>query len=156
MGRFTSPHPLKVIMVEMFLRTMLGTAGYRLLELYVEHAVPINLIIFGYLGMIFLGRRSFRAMKDALKNEIEKISTKSPLSKPEDWFAKILKNPSINWENVSSSTKTPFFSPDNYWWFGLKNGKSMAKHFSPKRVASWYNPKPESKNPLDKISASTK
>jgi len=142
-------------MVEMFLRTMLGTAGYRLLELYVEHAVPINLIIFGYLGMIFLGRRSYRAMKDVLKNEIEKVSTKSPLSKPEAWFAKVLKNPSINWDYASSSTKIPFFSPDNYWWFGLKNEKSMAKHFSPKRVASWYNPKPDSKNPLDNISASS-
>jgi len=39
-------------MVEMFLRTMLGTAGYRLLELYVEHALPINIIIFAYLGSI--------------------------------------------------------------------------------------------------------
>jgi len=152
MGRYLSPHPLKVTMVELFLRTMLGTAGYRLMELYIEYAVPINILIFGYLGMIYLGRRSYRAMKDVLKNEIEKISTKSPLSKPEAWFAKILKNPSINWENVSSSTKLPFFSPDNYWWFGLNKEKSIAKHFSSKRVASWYNPKPESKNPLDKIS----
>jgi len=140
-------------MVEMFLRTMLGTAGYRLLELYVEHALPINIIIFAYLGSIYLGRRSYRAMKDALKNEIEKVSTKSPLSKPEAWFTKILKNPSINWEDVSSSTKIPFFSPDNYWWFGLKNEKSMTKHFSPKRIASWYTPTSEPKKSLDDKSA---
>ncbi len=125
-------------MVELFLRTMLGTAGYKLLELYVEHALPINIIIFGYLGLIYLGRRSYQSMKKALQEQLEKAINKSPFSKPETWFAKILQNPPIDWEKVSASTKIPFFSPDNYYWFGFKNEKSMIKHFSPKRIASWY------------------
>lgn len=142
----------QVIMVEAFLRTMLGTAGYRLLELYVEHALPINAIILAYLGMIFLGRKSFWAMKKALKTEIEQVTNKSPNARPEAWFAKVLESASIDWEKIGATTKIPFFSPDNYWWFGLKNEKSIRKHCSPRRVASWYSRKDE---PNDQNSSKT-
>lgn len=136
-------------MIEVFLRTMLGTAGYRLMELYTEHALPINIVIFAYIGLIYLGRRSYQAMKKAIQEQIENISAKSPISKPETWFAKILKNNPIDWEKVSISTRIPFFSPDNYYWFGLKNEKAMIKHFSPKRITSWYAQKQEQTNSAD-------
>ena len=79
----------------------------------------------------------------ALKTEIEQVTNKSPNARPEAWFAKVLESASIDWEKIGASTKIPFFSPDNYWWFGLKNEKSIRKHCSPKRVASWYSRKDE-------------
>ena len=125
-------------MIEAILRTMLGTAGYRLMELYVEYSLPINALIFAYLGLILLGRKSFRAIKESLKEEIERVSNKSPLGRPEAWFAKVLDSAQIDWDKISESTKIPFFSSENYYWFSLKNAGSIRKHCSPKRVASWF------------------
>lgn len=128
-------------MIEAILRTMLGTAGYRLMELYVEYSLPINALIFAFLGLILLGRKSFRAIKESLKEEIERVSNKSPLGRPEAWFAKVLDNAQIDWDKISESTKIPFFSSENYYWFSLNNVTSIRKHCSPKRVASWFTKK---------------
>ena len=125
-------------MIDAILRAMLGTAGYRLMELYVEYSLPINTVILVYFGLILLGRKSFRAIKASLKEEIENASNKSSIAKPEAWFAKILDSSQIDWDKINASTKIPFFSPDNYYWFSLKNVASIRKHCSSKRVASWF------------------
>lgn len=139
MGRLCLPMiVIRVFMIEAILRTMLGTAGYRLMELYVEYSLPINALIFAFLGLILLGRKSFRAIKESLKEEIERVSNKSPLGRPEAWFAKVLDNAQIDWNKIGESTKIPFFSSENYYWFSLKNAGSIRKHCSPKRVASWF------------------
>lgn len=144
-------------MIDAILRAMLGTAGYRLMELYVEYSLPINTVILVYFGLILLGRKSFRAIKASLKEEIENASNKSSIAKPEAWFAKILDSSQIDWDKINASTKIPFFSPDNYYWFSLKNVASIRKHCSPKRVASWYAKKQDAdKQKVDDVSPSAK
>lgn len=125
-------------MLEAFIRSMLGTAGSAVLDYYIEHAVIINTLIFIYFGLILLGRKSYQNMKQALKAELEKASNKTLANRSEKWFQDLLEKQKIDWKSVGQSSSIPFYSPENFFWFFLKNEKSIRKQFSPKRVSAWY------------------
>lgn len=124
-------------MVETILRSLLGSAGSAVLDFYLANATIINLIIFAYFGLLWLSRKTYRTMQEAIKEQLS-ASGKSLSQRDETWFQSYLKKNPINWDAIESSSKFPIFSPENYYWFHLNNEKAIQKCFTAKRIASWY------------------
>ena len=124
-------------MVETILRSLLGTAGSAVMDFYIANATVINLIIFAYLGLLWISRKTYRRMQEAIKEQLS-ASGKSLSQRDEAWFQSYLEKNPIDWAAIESSSKFPIFSPENYLWFHLKNGKAIRKCFTAKKIASWY------------------
>lgn len=130
-------------MVETILRALLGSAGSAVLDFYIANATIINLILFAYFGLLWLSRKSYRTMQQAIKEQLS-ASGKSLSQRDEAWFQSYLEKNPINWNTIESSSKFPIFSPENYLWFHFKNEKAIRKCFTAKRIASWYQTPKES------------
>ena len=124
-------------MVETILRALLGSAGSAVLDFYIANATIINLILFAYFGLLWLSRKSYRTIQEALKEQLS-ASGKSFGQRDEAWFRSYLEKNPIDWNAVEASSRFSFFSPEHYFWFHLKNEKAIRKYFTAQRIASWY------------------
>ena len=128
-------------MVNAFIRSMIGSWGNHILDLYIANSLWINPLLLLYALLVVLSRRNYdsslQSLLSALQKQYgEKFEKKSPGS-----IQNILKKTSLPWAEVLSKSWLPFITPPGSLWVYPKNIETFQKFITIEKLVEMLQQK---------------
>jgi hypothetical protein len=117
-------------MVDALIRGILGTAGSRLLDFYLQHSIWINILLFAYAMLVVLARRNYfhvaqLILAGFIQSHGDKLGKKS-----RNEIRNLLLKWEIPWEDGMRDGRFPFISSPYGLLLRLKSVKTFQKIFT--------------------------
>lgn len=121
-------------MIDSLIRGVLGTAGSRLLDFYLQHSLWINILLFTYALLIIFARRNYSQVAQYIlagfmQKHGDKLSKKSPKE-----IRTLLSKWKIPWENGMRAGWFPFVSSPQGLWLRVRSVRTFQKIFTMDRL----------------------
>lgn len=127
-------------MIDVMIRSLLGSAGSAVLDFYIAHSIPINVVILFYVLLVWLGRRSYKRIKADLQSQLSELFGSEISQKSESSLRKALQKRPLNWERALRSTALPILSTPGAYYFRPKTQKALEGIFSVSEMLTWFQP----------------
>ena len=119
-------------MIFAFVRSLIGSVGRAIMDFYIANSLVINSAILLYAVLVFLARRNYYFILNAILLETGLLETgKSALKKTKLTKTDFAK---INWDLLKSKVKFPFLALPRKWTLRLATKDVLLKQFSMENV----------------------
>jgi hypothetical protein len=121
-------------MIDTFVRGILGTAGSRLLDFYLQNSLWINILLFTYAMLVVFARRNYSQVAQYIlagfiQKHGDKLSKKSPKE-----IRNLLSKWKIPWEDGMQAGWFPFVSSPQGLLLRIRSVKTFQKIFTMDRL----------------------
>jgi hypothetical protein len=121
-------------MIDSLVRGVLGTAGSRLLDFYLQHSLWINILLFTYAMLVVFARRNYSQVAQYIlagfiQQHGDKLSKKSPKE-----IRTLLSKWKIPWESGMQAGWFPFVSSPQGLLLRLRSVRTFQKIFTMDRL----------------------
>lgn len=128
-GKQVAPYIRMRLMIDALIRGVLGTAGSRLLDFYLQHSLWINILLFTYAMLVVFARRNYSQVAQYIlagfiQQHGDKLSKKSPKE-----IRALLSKWKIPWENGMQAGWLPFISYPQGILLRIKSDRTFQKIF---------------------------
>jgi len=122
-------------MLNIFLRTVLGPLGSRVLDFYLEYSLWINGAILLYAAAVIWGRRAYKIALTIIETDL--LTNEPDLFKHKvEVIQKILAKTNIPLENAMKGTPSLFISKPDSWLIFSKTPNNLRKLINPYTLAT--------------------
>lgn len=128
-------------MIDIFVRSLLGPWGQRLLDAYLEHSLWINGLILLYFGTLVISRRNYRRSLAAIIDAIEKRYGQTTGKASARELKTRLAQDGVPWEAGLQGSAWPLIAGPHSFLPRLKSQQTMQKLFPPDDVVAFITAK---------------